>query len=541
MSLGRLLAIGGAAGPALLERFISLAGSSVVVVATASAEPDALEARYVGAFKAARRGHGPAAADLLPCGGERPGRGRGAVRCHRRLLHRRRPGADHHDHRRHADRLDAAGAGRLRNGDARRYQRGRRDDVRHDDRRRRRHVACTTGPGLEFLPGVLIDMHFAERGRLNRLIAAVARYPHELGLGIDEDTAILVEGDRFEVLGSGSVTVVDAGAAADIRAPGRRADRAGRRAPARAARGVQLRTFRPPSVDRRRTRRGTGTTGMKIISIRRLRGPNMHLSRPAVVARLDLGDLTGRETSDVEGFPERLLRALPGLAEHHCAAGAPGGFVSRMRGGTYFGHVTEHVCIELSQRIGREISFGRTVAAGSGRAVRPDHRVPGRRVAGVVPAGGSAAGRSGPGDRRHRGFDVSGPAAVRAVARWPSGRPPGRAPSAIIAAARRRGIPVERFADLSLLRLGWGNRRRLAWAAMTDRTGGVGIDIAGDKQVTRQTAGGGRRAGGARRRGPHGRGRGPAARRARRRRWWSSPGTGGRASTSRCTWTRPRR
>jgi cyanophycinase len=80
--------------------------------------------------------------------------------------------------------------------------------------------ACVrTGPGLEFLPGVVIDMHFAERGRLNRLLSAVALYPHELGLGIDEDTAILAEGDGFEVLGSGSVTVVDAGAATDIRVP----------------------------------------------------------------------------------------------------------------------------------------------------------------------------------------------------------------------------------------------------------------------------------------------------------------------------------
>jgi cyanophycinase len=76
-----------------------------------------------------------------------------------------------------------------------------------------------TAPGLEFLPGVLIDMHFAARGRLNRLLSAVAMYPHELGLGIDEDTAILVTGDRFEVLGRGSVTVIDAGPAARIAAP----------------------------------------------------------------------------------------------------------------------------------------------------------------------------------------------------------------------------------------------------------------------------------------------------------------------------------
>jgi cyanophycinase len=75
-----------------------------------------------------------------------------------------------------------------------------------------------TGPGMEFLPGVLIDMHFAQRGRLNRLLSAIAMFPHELGLGIDENTAILVEGDVFEVLGAGSVTVIDAGQARTISA-----------------------------------------------------------------------------------------------------------------------------------------------------------------------------------------------------------------------------------------------------------------------------------------------------------------------------------
>ena len=80
-------------------------------------------------------------------------------------------------------------------------------------------ASVQTGPGLEFLPGVLVDMHFAERGRLNRLLSAVALYPHELGLGIDEGTAIFVEGDRFEVIGSGSVTVIDAGLAERISTP----------------------------------------------------------------------------------------------------------------------------------------------------------------------------------------------------------------------------------------------------------------------------------------------------------------------------------
>ncbi|HEY8589071.1 MAG TPA: cyanophycinase [Naasia sp.] len=64
-------------------------------------------------------------------------------------------------------------------------------------------------PGLAFLTGITVDQHFAERGRIGRLLGAVAQNPRVLGVGIDEDTAILVRGDGFEVLGSGAVYVVD--------------------------------------------------------------------------------------------------------------------------------------------------------------------------------------------------------------------------------------------------------------------------------------------------------------------------------------------
>jgi len=67
------------------------------------------------------------------------------------------------------------------------------------------------GPGMEFLRGVIIDQHFEQRGRLRRLLAAVAQYPHDIGIGIDEDTAIVVRDAEATVVGSGSVTIVDAG------------------------------------------------------------------------------------------------------------------------------------------------------------------------------------------------------------------------------------------------------------------------------------------------------------------------------------------
>jgi len=77
-----------------------------------------------------------------------------------------------------------------------------------------------TGPGLGLLPRLLIDMHFAERGRLPRLLSAVALDPEHLGVGIDENTAILVEGDRFEVLGTGVATVADAERSTVVHAAG---------------------------------------------------------------------------------------------------------------------------------------------------------------------------------------------------------------------------------------------------------------------------------------------------------------------------------
>jgi cyanophycinase len=65
--------------------------------------------------------------------------------------------------------------------------------------------------GMEFISGVLIDQHFEQRGRLRRLLSAVAQHPHDIGLGIDENTAAVVRDGILEVIGENTVTVIDAG------------------------------------------------------------------------------------------------------------------------------------------------------------------------------------------------------------------------------------------------------------------------------------------------------------------------------------------
>src|SRR5690625_4903893 len=97
---------------------------------------------------------------------------------------------------------------------------------------------------------------------------------------------------------------------------------------------------------------------MRIENIRALRGPNVHHRKKVMTMLLQLEDLTDRESREFPGFNERLLELLPGLHRHHCAQGHAGAFVQRLREGTFFGHIVEHVALELAGQLGSEGTYG---------------------------------------------------------------------------------------------------------------------------------------------------------------------------------------
>jgi cyanophycinase len=66
-----------------------------------------------------------------------------------------------------------------------------------------------TAPGLGLFPDAYVDTHFAQRRRLPRLFSLVQTTPTRLGLGLDEDTGVVLQGQRFDVVGQGAVTVID--------------------------------------------------------------------------------------------------------------------------------------------------------------------------------------------------------------------------------------------------------------------------------------------------------------------------------------------
>ena len=96
-------------------------------------------------------------------------------------------------------------------------------------------------------------------------------------------------------------------------------------------------------------------------------GPSHYAHFPVIRLELDLGALEDWPTRKLgDAFIAALLEVLPGLNEHGCSYGEPGGFVRRMSEdqGTWLGHVLEHVAIELQNIAGVKVTFGKTRGAG---------------------------------------------------------------------------------------------------------------------------------------------------------------------------------
>lgn len=100
-------------------------------------------------------------------------------------------------------------------------------------------------------------------------------------------------------------------------------------------------------------------TEIRLLSLRSLRGANFWSRSP--VTRLDVapGEYDEISSAHVAGFTEQLISALPGLWDHRCSIGERGGFVTRLRRGTYAPHVAEHVGLELQAMIGHDVGYGR--------------------------------------------------------------------------------------------------------------------------------------------------------------------------------------
>ena len=220
---------------------------------------------------------------------------------------------------------------------------------------------------------------------------------------------------------------------------------------------------------------------IQILRMNYLRGPNIWTYRPIIEALIDLGEMEDHPSNKIEGFNDRINAWLPGLVEHHCGVGHRGGFLTRLVGGTWMGHIMEHVSIELQLLAGARAEFGKAREI-SKRGIykvvfRTEHEELGRESFLAARELVMAAANNKP-------FDIDG--TVDRLKKIADLRCLGPSTACIVDAAVERKTPFIRLTEGNLVQLGYGAKQRRIWTAETDRTSAIAESISSDKDLTKR-------------------------------------------------------
>ncbi|MEO6948731.1 MAG: cyanophycin synthetase [Ginsengibacter sp.] len=221
---------------------------------------------------------------------------------------------------------------------------------------------------------------------------------------------------------------------------------------------------------------------MKIVNIKVLRGPNYWSIRrqKLIQMTLDLEELEEKPSNKIDDFAENLEKLLPTLYEHRCSEGVPGGFLQRVKEGTWMGHVIEHVALELQTLAGMDMGFGRTRGTGKEGEyfVVFDYM---EEEAGVFAAKSAFAlvQHLITGSPYNLEEDVHQMRVIRENTRL------GPSTGSIVEEAAKRGIPFIRLNKHSLVQLGYGIHQKRIRATIASTTSSIAVDIAGDKEETK--------------------------------------------------------
>ncbi len=213
------------------------------------------------------------------------------------------------------------------------------------------------------------------------------------------------------------------------------------------------------------------------------RGPNIWARMPSLRFTVDIGELEERPTNKIPGFYERITELIPSLYEHRCSVGKPGGFLQRMREGTWMGHVLEHVALELQNLAGAEVVRGKTRSTNEKGVYNVVFEYSQEDV-------GIAAGELARRLLNHLIYNTEPEFDFQAelegtVIRTAERLAYGPSTGAIVSEAERRNIPVIRLDPRrSLVQLGHGVHQKRIWATVTSETSNIAVDTASNKELT---------------------------------------------------------
>lgn len=222
---------------------------------------------------------------------------------------------------------------------------------------------------------------------------------------------------------------------------------------------------------------------MKILDIKVMRGPNYWSIRrhKLIVMKLDLEELEDYPTNKIEGFAERLERMFPTMYSHHCSEGREGGFFSRVREGTWMGHVIEHIALELQTLAGMDTGFGRTRSTGGGPGLYHVVFSYIEEEAGVYAA--KAAVEIAEAIILNKQYDLEND--IQRLREIREDVRLGPSTGALVEEAQLRKIPFIRLNNRSLVQLGYGMNQKRIQATVASTTSSIAVEIACDKEDTK--------------------------------------------------------
>jgi cyanophycin synthetase len=196
---------------------------------------------------------------------------------------------------------------------------------------------------------------------------------------------------------------------------------------------------------------------------------------------LDIEDLEERPSNLIAGFTDRLVEMIPTLHTHRCSEGIEGGFIMRLREGTWAGHIVEHIALELQTLVGTDVGYGKTRSAGPAGVYNVIYSYIEEKV-------GLEAGRAAIRIVEHlaSGSPLDYTEELAALSRILDDVAYGPSTQSIIDKARERDIPALRLNERNLVQLGHGKYQKRIEATVTTMTGLIATDIACDKQLTKK-------------------------------------------------------
>lgn len=221
---------------------------------------------------------------------------------------------------------------------------------------------------------------------------------------------------------------------------------------------------------------------MKIRSINAMRGPNYWSVRrhKLIVMVLDLKDMEEKPSDKIPGFSERLEKMFPGMYEHRCSIGTPGGFFQRVKEGTWMGHIIEHIALEIQTLAGMDVGFGRTRGYGE---VGVYNVVFAYMEESVGRYAAECAVRICESLIGSESYDMDSD--IQEMRELRESERLGPSTGSIIEEAESRGIPWIRLNKYSLCQLGYGTRQKRIQATVTSETSSIGVELACDKEDTK--------------------------------------------------------